>query len=74
MVEINTPPAFTVANLAEAYLASLNLVLRAGRELNVRLYPLSTYPLPVEPVLRSGPDYELQAHTIGHGRFLHAAR
>ena len=74
MVEINTPPACTVADLAEAYLASLALALRAGRELDVRLYPLSTYPLPVEPVLRSGPDYEFQARTIGHRRFLHAAR
>jgi gamma-glutamyl:cysteine ligase YbdK (ATP-grasp superfamily) len=74
MVEINTPPARTVADLTEAYLASLDLALRAGGELDVRLYPLSTYPLPVEPVLRSGPDYEFQARTIGHGRFLHAAR
>jgi carboxylate-amine ligase len=74
MVEVNTPPAWTVADLAEAYLANLDLALRVGRELDVRLYPLSTYPLPVEPVLRSGPDYEFQARTIGHGRFLHAAR
>jgi len=74
MVEINTPPAHTVVDLAEAYLASLDLALRAGRELGVRLYPLSTYPLPVEPVLRSGPDYEFQARTVGHRRFLHAAR
>jgi gamma-glutamyl:cysteine ligase YbdK (ATP-grasp superfamily) len=74
MVEINTLPARTVADLAEAYLASLDLALRAGRELKVRLYPLSTYPLPVEPVLRSGADYEFQARTIGYGRFLHAAR
>ena len=74
MVEINTPPACTVADLAEAYLTSLGLALRVGRELDIRLYPLSTYPLPVEPVLRSGPDYEFQARTIGHGRFLHAAR
>ena len=74
MVEINTLPACTVADLAEAYLASLDLALRTGRELDVRLYPLSTYPLPLEPVLRSGPDYEFQARTIGHRRFLHAAR
>jgi gamma-glutamyl:cysteine ligase YbdK (ATP-grasp superfamily) len=74
MVEINTPPARPIADLAEAYLASLDLALRAGRELKVRLYPLSTYPLPVEPVLRSGADYEFQARTIGYGRFLHAAR
>lgn len=74
MVEINTPPSRTVAGLAEAYLASLDLALRAGWELGIRLYPLATYPLPLEPVLRSGPDYEFQARTIGHRRFLHAAR
>jgi gamma-glutamyl:cysteine ligase YbdK (ATP-grasp superfamily) len=74
MVEINTPPACTVADLAEAYLANLDLALRTGRELDVRLYPLSTYSLLVEPVLRSRPDYEFQARTIGHRRFLHAAR
>ncbi len=74
MVEINTPPARTIAGLAQTYLASLDLALRAGRELGIRLYPLATYPLPLEPVLRSGPDYEFQARTIGHRRFLHAAR
>ena len=74
MVEINTPPACTVAELAKAYLARLDLALRVGRELGVRLYPLSTYPLPVDPVLRSGPDYEFQPRMVGHRRFLHAAR
>jgi gamma-glutamyl:cysteine ligase YbdK (ATP-grasp superfamily) len=74
MVEINAPPACTIAELAKAYLARLDLALRVGRELGVRLYPLSTYPLPVDPVLRSGPEYEFQAHTVGHRRFLHAAR
>jgi carboxylate-amine ligase len=28
----------------------------------------------VEPVLRSGPDYEFQTRTIGRRRFLRAAR
>jgi gamma-glutamyl:cysteine ligase YbdK (ATP-grasp superfamily) len=74
MVEINTPPARTMAELAETYLASLDLALRAGRELGVGLYPLATYPLPVKPTLRGGPNYEFQARTIGHGRFVHAAR
>jgi len=74
MVEINTPPAYTVADLAGAYLKSLELALRAGRELGVRLYPLATYPLPLTPVLRDEPRYELQARTIGRRRFLHAAR
>lgn len=74
MVEINTLPARTVANLAESYLAGLDLALRAGREFYIRLYPLATYPLPLTPTLRDEPGYELQARTIGRGRFLHAAR
>ncbi|MDQ3304276.1 MAG: glutamate-cysteine ligase family protein [Actinomycetota bacterium] len=74
MVEINTPPAYTVKELAGSYLASLSLALRAGRELGIRLYPLATYPLPLTPALRDEPSYELQALTIGRTRFLHAAR
>jgi gamma-glutamyl:cysteine ligase YbdK (ATP-grasp superfamily) len=74
IIEINNPPACTVEDLAETYLASLNLALRAGRELDVRIYPLATYPLPVVPILRDEPSYELQLRTIGHARFLNAAR
>jgi gamma-glutamyl:cysteine ligase YbdK (ATP-grasp superfamily) len=74
MVEINTPPAHTLPELAQTYLTSLDLALRAGRESGVRLYPLATYPLPTTPTLRSEPSYELQARTIGRGRFVHAAR
>jgi gamma-glutamyl:cysteine ligase YbdK (ATP-grasp superfamily) len=74
LVEINTPPVHTVADLSRSYLKILNFALRAGRELGVRLYPLATYPLPVTPVLRDEPRYELQARTIGHRRFLHAGR
>ncbi len=74
MVEINTPPASSVEELAEAYLERLDLALRAGRELGVRLYPLATYPLPIAPSLREDLIYELQALTLGRGRFLNAAR
>src|SRR5215210_6828129 len=74
LVEINTPPVHTVADLSRSYLKILNFALRTGRELGVRLYPLATYPLPVTPVLRDEPRYELQARTIGHRRFLHAGR
>ncbi len=74
MVEINTPPASSVEELAEAYLERLYLALRAGRELGVRLYPLATYPLPIVPSLRKDLNYELQALTLGRGRFLNAAR
>ena len=73
IIEINNPPARTVAGLAETYLASLDLALRAGREIGVRLYPLATYPLPVAPTLREDPSYELQIRTVGHARFLNAA-
>ena len=74
IVEINNPPACTVVDLAETYLASLYLALRAGRELGVRIYPLATYPLPMVPTLRDEPGYKLQIRTIGHARFLNAAR
>jgi gamma-glutamyl:cysteine ligase YbdK (ATP-grasp superfamily) len=74
LVEINNPPACTVEGLAETYLASLDLALRAGRELGVRIYPLATYPLPMVPTLRDEPHYEIQIRTIGHARFLNAAR
>jgi carboxylate-amine ligase len=74
LVEINTPPIHTVADLSRSYLKILNLALRAGRELGIRLYPLATYPLPVTPILRDEPRYELQACTIGRRRFLHAGR
>jgi carboxylate-amine ligase len=74
MVEINISPAHTVADLAGGYLASLDLALRAGRELDIRLYPLATYPLPVTPTIRDETRYELQARTIGRVRFIHAGR
>jgi carboxylate-amine ligase len=74
VVEINTPPAYTVADLERSYLKILALALRTGRELGIRLYPLATYPLPVTPALRNEPRYELQARTLGRGRFLHAER
>lgn len=74
LVEINTPPVHTAADLSRSYLKILNFALRAGRNLGIRLYPLATYPLPVTPVLRNESRYELQARTIGHGRFLHAGR
>src|ERR687885_789375 len=74
LVEINTPPVHTVADLSSSYLKILNLALRAGWELGIRLYPLATYPLPVTPFLRDEPRYELQARTIGRRRFLHAGR
>lgn len=74
MIEINTPPAHTVKELAEAYLSHLRLALQVGREMSLRLYPLSTYPLPVMPEIRDGLWYDVQVRTVGYERFLHAGR
>ena len=74
MVEINTSPAYSVAELAKEYLSNLQLALQVGQELNLRLYPLSTYPLHVMPTIRNKPWYQIQIRTVGYERFLHAGR
>ncbi len=74
MVEINTPPAYSVTELAREYLTNLKLALQVGRELSLRLYPLSTYPLHVMPVIRNKLWYNVQVRTVGYDRFLHAGR
>lgn len=74
IVEINTPPAYSVTELAREYLSNLKLALQVGRELNLRLYPLSTYPLHVMPVIRNKLWYHVQVRTVGYDRFLHAGR
>ncbi len=74
MIEINTPPAYSVTELAREYLSNLKLALQVGRELNLRLYPLSTYPLHVMPVIRNKLWYHVQVRTLGYERFLHAGR
>ena len=74
MFEINTPPADTLAALSTGYLNRLDLALRVGREMEVRLYPLAAYPLPTTPPMRSDDSYELQARTLGRENFLHAGR
>lgn len=74
MVEINTPPAYSIAELAQAYLTNLKLVLQVGREMSLRLYPLSSYPLNIMPVIRNKLWYQLQVRTVGYDRFLHAGR
>lgn len=74
MVEINTPPAYSVSELAKEYLSNLKLALQVGQELDLRLYPLSTYPLHVMPAIRNKPWYQVQIRTVGYERFLHAGR
>lgn len=74
MIEINTPPVYTLKELAREYLSSLKLALQVGRELNLRLYPLSTYPLHIMPVIRNKLGYHVQIRTVGYDRFLHAGR
>jgi hypothetical protein len=74
MVEINTPPVYSLAELSREYLTNLELALDTGRELGLRLYPLATYPLRVDPAIRDEPHYRIQARAVGHERFLHAGR
>ena len=74
MVEINTPPVYSVTDLATEYLSSLKLALQVGREMSLRLYPLSTYPIEVMPVIRNKPWNHVQVRTVGYDRFLHAGR
>lgn len=74
MMEINTPPALTADEVCGSYLARLDLALRVGAEMGIRLYPLATYPLKTTPPLRRDMRYELQARALGRERFLHAGR
>lgn len=74
MVEINTNPAASVSALADEYLANLQILLEAAKSLELRIYPLSQYPLHLAPVIRDQPNYHIQARTVGYDRFLDAGR
>jgi carboxylate-amine ligase len=74
MVEINTPPAYSLAELSGEYLADLELALRMGWELGLRLYPLATYPLDMQTWIRDELHYWIQARTVGRERFAYAGR
>ena len=45
IVEINTNPVNSVTELTQEYFSNLQIAIQAGQELDLRLYPLSTYPL-----------------------------
>jgi carboxylate-amine ligase len=74
MVEINTPPAYTVAELAQSYLKNLQLAIHIAHEMGLRLYPLGSYPLAIAPVMREKINYHAQARTLGYNRAAHAGR
>jgi len=74
LVEVSTPPARSLADLEREYLNNLRLALRAARPLGLRLYPLGACPLPFEPAMRDGLDYDMQVRVVGPERFMHAGR
>ena len=74
MVEINTPPCSSSQELGKVYLQNLQLAITASHQMGLRLYPLSSYPLHIMPVMRDKPNYHIQARTVGYERFLHAGK
>lgn len=74
LVEVSTPPADSLEELSDTYLASIETALRAAGEIGLRLYPLATYPLPITPELREEIHYRIQSMTLGAEKFLHAGR
>jgi len=74
MVEINTAPAYTATDLVKEYLRNLKLAIAVAQQLNLRLYPQSSYPLHIMPVMRDQLNYHIQARTVGYDKFLHAGK
>jgi len=74
LVEVNTPPVHALSDLEREYAWTLRLALRTARSLGLRLYPLGTYPLPLEPAVREGLDYRVQVSTVGSERFVDAGK
>ncbi len=74
VVEINTPPVRSLADLEGEYANNVRLALCSAQEIGLRLYPLGTYPLPLEPAVREEPDYQVQVLTVGPERFMDAGR
>ena len=74
IVEINTVPVNNLTELKAEYLDLLQILLKVAQKLNLRIYPLSTYPLYATPIIRNKPNYHLQVRTVGAGRFDNAAK
>jgi gamma-glutamyl:cysteine ligase YbdK (ATP-grasp superfamily) len=74
VVEINTQPVRSLADLEAKYADNVRLAVRSAREIGLRLYPLGTHPLPLEPAVREEPDYQIQVLTVGPERFMDAGR
>ena len=74
IIEINTVAVDNFSKLTAEYLDLLEILLLAAQELDLRVYPLSTYPLYSTPIMRNKPNYHLQVRTVGAGRFDNAAK
>jgi gamma-glutamyl:cysteine ligase YbdK (ATP-grasp superfamily) len=74
MVEINTPPGHSATELAIEYLKNIRFAIAVAKEMRLRLYPLSSYPLHIMPVMRDQQNYHIQSRTLGYDRFLHAGK
>jgi hypothetical protein len=74
IIEINTVPSGNLTQLAEEYINTLQLALQVGQQLKLKLYPLSTYPLHVMPVIRDELNYHVQVRTVGSQRFENAGK
>jgi hypothetical protein len=74
LVEMTTPPSHGVEEIISHYLSNLELALGVASDLGLALYPLGTYPLPINPVLRDDPGYRVKASVLGRRRFSHAGR
>jgi gamma-glutamyl:cysteine ligase YbdK (ATP-grasp superfamily) len=74
IVEVNTPPVRSLADLERKYANNVRLAIRSARDIGLRIYPLGTYPLPLEPAVREEPDYQVQVRTVGRQRFMDAGR
>ncbi len=74
IIEINTVPVNNFTELTAEYLDLLGILLQGAKELDLRVYPLSTYPLYTTPVIRNKANYHLQVRTVGAGRFDNAAK